>query len=223
MEIVGWITVITLCVIALIFIVIEFGPMLYIELMSWSDRKKKAIQAREDRETYRKQLKEFKRNIKLGKINEPPQLIEKVSDNNVEPDSNQNLCEQDSDTCSIEGKNEAIYSEISLSDLDDDEFIISDEAETSKIESEILSTAMETSSYVKENEYSTEAVSDINTAQAADDSTDNVESTNLLLENNQQPQTLFDEEALNIDINKEDITTPKQKVSKRYKVKGRKF
>ena len=104
-----------------------------------------------------------------------------------------------------------------------DEFIISDEAETSKIESEILSTAMETSSYVKENEYSTEAVSDINTAQAADDSTDNVESTNLLLENNQQPQTLFDEEALNIDINKEDITTPKQKVSKRYKVKGRKF
>ena len=64
MEIVGWITIILLCMLALTFIVIELGPMLHTEISSWKIRKQKALEAREDRSRYKQEMKDLKRKAK---------------------------------------------------------------------------------------------------------------------------------------------------------------
>ena len=64
MEIVGWITIILLCMLALTFIVIELGPMLHTEVSSWKIRKQKALEAREDKSRYKQEMKDLKRKVK---------------------------------------------------------------------------------------------------------------------------------------------------------------
>lgn len=64
MEIVGWITVILLCMLALTFIIIELGPMLHTEISSWKGRKQKALEAREDKSRYKQEMKDLKRKAK---------------------------------------------------------------------------------------------------------------------------------------------------------------
>lgn len=64
MEIVGWITIILLCMLALTFIIIELGPMLHTEISSWKTRKQKALEAREDKARYKQGIKDLKRKVK---------------------------------------------------------------------------------------------------------------------------------------------------------------
>lgn len=64
MEIVGWITIILLCVLALTFIIIELGPMLHTEISSWKIRKQKALEAREDKSRYKQEMKDLKHKAK---------------------------------------------------------------------------------------------------------------------------------------------------------------
>lgn len=64
MEIVGWITIILLCMLALTFIIIELGPMLHTEISSWKIRKQKVLEAREDKSRYKQEMKNLKRKVK---------------------------------------------------------------------------------------------------------------------------------------------------------------
>ena len=64
MEIVGWITIILLCMLALTFIIIELGPMLHTEISSWKIRKQKALEAREDKSRYKQGMIDLKRKAK---------------------------------------------------------------------------------------------------------------------------------------------------------------
>ena len=64
MEIVGWITVILLCMLALTFIIIELGPMLHTEISSWKIRKQKVLEAREDKSRYKQEMRDLKRKAK---------------------------------------------------------------------------------------------------------------------------------------------------------------
>lgn len=64
MEIVGWITIILLCALALIFIALELGPVISTEITSWKIRKQKALEAREDKARFKSEMKKLKRKVK---------------------------------------------------------------------------------------------------------------------------------------------------------------
>jgi hypothetical protein len=64
MEIVGWITIILLCALALIFIILELGPVISTEISSWKLRKQKALEAKEDKARFKSEMKELKRKAK---------------------------------------------------------------------------------------------------------------------------------------------------------------
>lgn len=60
MEVVGWITIILLCALALAFIVIELGPVIHSEVSFWKFRKQKATEAKEDKARFKKQMRDLK-------------------------------------------------------------------------------------------------------------------------------------------------------------------
>ena len=60
MEIVGWITIILLCALALAFIVIELGPVIHSEISFWKFRKQKATEAKEDKARFKKGMRDLK-------------------------------------------------------------------------------------------------------------------------------------------------------------------
>ena len=64
MEIIGWITIILLCALALTFIIVELGPMIHTEISSWKIRKQKVLEAREDKSRYKQEMKDLKRKVK---------------------------------------------------------------------------------------------------------------------------------------------------------------
>lgn len=64
MEIVGWITIISLCALALMFIVLELGPIISTEISSWKLRKQKSLEAKEDKARFKSEMKELKRKAK---------------------------------------------------------------------------------------------------------------------------------------------------------------
>lgn len=64
MEIIGWITIILLCSLALTFIVIELGPMIHSEISFWKFRKQKSFEAKEDKIRFKKDMKHLKRKVK---------------------------------------------------------------------------------------------------------------------------------------------------------------
>ena len=64
MEIVGWITIILLCALALMFIILELGPVISTEISSWKLRKQKALEAKEDKARFKSEMKELKRKAK---------------------------------------------------------------------------------------------------------------------------------------------------------------
>jgi hypothetical protein len=60
MEVVGWITVILLCALALAFVVIELGPVIHAEVSFWKFRKQKATEAKEDKARFKKEMGDLK-------------------------------------------------------------------------------------------------------------------------------------------------------------------
>ena len=64
MEIVGWLTIILLCALALTFIAIELGPVIHAEVSFWKYKKQKAIEAKEDKLRFKEQMKELKFKVK---------------------------------------------------------------------------------------------------------------------------------------------------------------
>ena len=57
MEIVGWITIIILCALALTFIVLELGPIIHGEISSWSLRRQRNLEAKEEKANFKKTIK----------------------------------------------------------------------------------------------------------------------------------------------------------------------
>jgi hypothetical protein len=74
MEIVGWITIILLCALALTFIVIELGPVIHSEVSSWKMRKQKSLESKEDKALFKKEMRELKRQAKKIKYMEKHNL-----------------------------------------------------------------------------------------------------------------------------------------------------
>lgn len=64
MEIIGWITIILLCALALTFIVIELGPVIHSEISFWKFRKQKSFEAKEDKIRFKQDMKHLKRKVK---------------------------------------------------------------------------------------------------------------------------------------------------------------
>ena len=64
MEIIGWITIILLCMLALTFIILELGPVLHTEISSWKIRKQKALEIKEDKSRYKQEMRDLKRKAK---------------------------------------------------------------------------------------------------------------------------------------------------------------
>lgn len=64
MEIIGWITIILLCALALTFIVIELGPVIHSEISFWKFRKQKSFEAKEDKIRFKQDMKNLKRKVK---------------------------------------------------------------------------------------------------------------------------------------------------------------
>jgi 6-phosphofructokinase len=60
MEVVGWITIILLCALALAFVVIELGPVIHAEVSFWKFRKQKATEAKEDKARFNKEMRDLK-------------------------------------------------------------------------------------------------------------------------------------------------------------------
>lgn len=60
MEIIGWITIILLCALALTFIVIELGPTIHSEVSMWKFRKQKSLEAKEDKAKFKREMKALK-------------------------------------------------------------------------------------------------------------------------------------------------------------------
>lgn len=67
MEIIGWITVILLCVLALFFIFLELGPIIHSEISSWSIKKERNIQIKKDKIAFKKAIREI--NYKTKTLN----------------------------------------------------------------------------------------------------------------------------------------------------------
>lgn len=64
MEIVGWVTIVLLCALALTFIVIELGPVIHSEISFWKFRKQKSFEAKEDKIRFKQDMKHLKRKVK---------------------------------------------------------------------------------------------------------------------------------------------------------------
>lgn len=99
MEIVGWITIILLCAIALTFIIIELGPVIHTEINSWALRKDKALEVKQEKAEFRKRMKQLKYAAKQQKFMEKHNL--KPADVAESEDNVEQIVEDDSQATSI--------------------------------------------------------------------------------------------------------------------------
>lgn len=111
MEIVGWITIILLCALALTFIIIELGPVIHSEVSSWKMRKQKSLEAKKDKALFKKEMKELKRKAKRIKYMEKHNIPVEEESWSEESQSNNDEEEQD------------IYYEVDGADMNVEELV----------------------------------------------------------------------------------------------------
>ena len=92
MEIIGWITILALCALALTFITLELGPVIHSEVSSWSIRREKSLEAKADKAKFKKEMRLLKYEAKKLKFIEKNNLnistVNVVEDESITNDNN---------------------------------------------------------------------------------------------------------------------------------------